>query len=50
MDSRFKPVVEASSSSGKVKKKYFDKQFKKHLTKALTVNHGEPDNIEKIRG
>lgn len=50
MDSRFKAFSDTNSSNGVTKRKYFDKQFKKHLVKALILNHGEPDNIEKVRG
>lgn len=49
MNSRFKPITEAGNS-GETKKSYCDQQFKKHLTNALIINKGEPDNIEKIRG
>lgn len=31
------------------KKKYFDKRFKDNLAKALKINCGEPENIDKIR-
>lgn len=41
-------VTEASKPK-KDKMLYFDKQFKKHLTKALQNNRGEPENINKIR-
>lgn len=50
MESRFKAIVEAGSSRTVEKKIYCDKGFKKQLAKALKTNHGEPDNIEKIRG
>lgn len=30
-------------------KRYCDKSFKKQLAKALKINHGEPDNIDKVR-
>lgn len=49
MESRLKPTKEATDD-GKVKKTYCDKQFKNHLVKALKLNQGEPDNIDKIRG
>jgi hypothetical protein len=49
MNSRHRPT-ETVASSGKVKKNYCDKQFKKNLAKAMKNVHGEPDNIEKLRG
>lgn len=49
MDSRKKPI-EQVNSQGEVTKRYCDKSFKKHLSKALKNNFGEPDNIDKIRG
>lgn len=49
MDSRLKPVKKVTAT-GKVSKKYCDKHFKKYLTKALKINYGEPDNIDKVRG
>lgn len=43
--------TEETTSDGKVKKKrYCNKQFKKNLVKALKLNFGEPDNIDKLRG
>lgn len=48
MEARFKPVVE-QAEGGKGKKRYCDKKFKQHLTKALKVVHGEPDNIDKLQ-
>ena len=42
MESRFSPI------DGAKKKKYCDKSFKNSLCKALTVNYGDPDNINKI--
>lgn len=50
MNSRFKPDSATLTTGGAVRKNYCDKQFKKQLTKALINNHGEPDNIDKIRG
>lgn len=49
MDSRLKPV-KVIKEKGKVSKKYCDKHFKKNITKALKINYGEPDNIDKVRG
>lgn len=49
MDSRLKPTT-SIDEQGKVKKKYCDKVFKKHLTKALKTNLGEPGFLDKIRG
>ncbi|CRL00272.1 CLUMA_CG013545, isoform A [Clunio marinus] len=48
MDSRYKPDIH-KSKSGKVTRKYCDKAFKKNLEKALKINNGEPDNIDKIK-
>jgi hypothetical protein len=49
MNSRHRPT-ETVEASGKVKKNYCNKQFKKNLAKAMKNVHGEPDNIEKLRG
>lgn len=33
----------------KGKKKYCDRNFKTQLAKALKINEGEPDNLERIK-
>jgi hypothetical protein len=42
--------TEKSKKSDKVgKKKYFDRNFKQQLAKALKANAGEPENFDKIK-
>lgn len=38
-----------ADASAQGKKQYYDKKFKKSLTKALKQNFGEPGNIERIQ-
>lgn len=38
-----------SKANKQEKKQYFDKQFKRNLSKALKSNKGEPGNIENIK-
>lgn len=42
--------VGETSQPKKEKMLYYDNHFRKHLTKALKCNGGEPGNIDKIRG
>lgn len=38
-----------ASASNVNRKQYYDKKFKKNLTKALKQNFGEPGNLDRIQ-
>lgn len=48
MENNNKEAPELAAQDSSIKKRYCDKQFKKNISKAIKVNHGEPDNIDKI--
>lgn len=47
---KMEPNSEQMEPQSAKKAKYCDKAFKKQLMKALRVNFGEPNNMDKIRG